>query len=85
MGGRYATLANIPGKTPPPPLRHGAATEFIRNNNNLEALRDMLGHADLATTSRYLHLNDDDIANAIDNIHNDNDNDDSDLGDDLAA
>jgi site-specific recombinase XerC len=44
----------------------------------------MLGHADLATTSRYLHLDDDDLADAIDSIHNDTDAD-LDLDEDLAA
>jgi len=66
---RYATKAGIPGRHHPHRIRHGVATEFVRGERDLETLRQMLGHSDLSTTSRYLHLNNEDVANAVDHLH----------------
>lgn len=35
-------------------LRHTAASDVLERSNNLQAVQEMLGHADLATTSIYL-------------------------------
>jgi integrase/recombinase XerC len=42
----------------PHALRHAGATAAYRNTGDLRAVQDMLGHASLATTQRYLHLED---------------------------
>lgn len=42
----------------PHALRHAGATAAYRTTGNLRAVQDMLGHASLATTQRYLHLDD---------------------------
>lgn len=42
----------------PHALRHAGATAAYRSTGNLRAVQDMLGHASLATTQRYLHLDD---------------------------
>jgi site-specific recombinase XerD len=42
----------------PHSLRHAAATAAYRATGDLRAVQDMLGHASLATTQRYLHLDD---------------------------
>lgn len=42
----------------PHALRHAGATAAYNATGDLEGVRDMLGHASLATTQRYLHLND---------------------------
>jgi integrase len=36
-------------------LRHAFGTHLVQLGANIEAVREMMGHADLATTSRYLH------------------------------
>ncbi|WP_218123564.1 tyrosine-type recombinase/integrase [Microbacterium sp. ru370.1] len=40
----------------PHSLRHACATQAYRETGDLRAVQDMLGHASLATTQRYLHL-----------------------------
>lgn len=43
----------------PHSLRHAGATAAYNSTRNLRAVQEMLGHASLATTQRYLHLDDD--------------------------
>lgn len=40
----------------PHSLRHAGATAAYRATNDLRGVQDMLGHASMATTQRYLHL-----------------------------
>lgn len=40
----------------PHSLRHAGATAAYRTTRNLRAVQEMLGHASLATTERYLHI-----------------------------
>lgn len=57
----YANRAGISKRTYPHLLRHTHATEAARNGARLHALRDEMGHANVATTSRYLHANRSDL------------------------
>ena len=41
--------------------RHTFATNFLRKGGDLETLRMLLGHTNLKTTQKYLHLNQQDI------------------------
>jgi len=41
--------------------RHTFATNFLNRGGNLETLRLLLGHANLKTTQKYLHLSKGDI------------------------
>jgi integrase len=46
-------------------LRHAFGTHLVQLGANIEAVREMMGHADLATTSRYLHATSNDKVHAI--------------------
>ena len=46
-------------------FRHTGAMRYLRNGLTLDALRDLLGHASIETTSRYLRLSQDDLAAAV--------------------
>lgn len=48
--------------------RHTFATKFARSNGNMEALRQILGHDNLKTTQKYLHLNKKDIMKAYNDV-----------------
>ena len=42
-------------------LRHTFGTEYIKNQGNVFALKDIMGHESLATTLKYVHLNPSDL------------------------
>jgi integrase/recombinase XerC len=46
-------------------LRHSAATHMIEAGVPLSNVRDLLGHSNIATTSRYLHSTPDGLAGAV--------------------
>lgn len=45
-------------------LRHSAASLMVLNNAPISAVQRILGHADLKTTSRYLHVKNEDLHQA---------------------
>jgi len=66
---RYAEQAGLPvgghdGVTPHV-LRHTYATRLIRRRVPLEAVRRLLGHADISTTQRYLHVTDPELEEMV--------------------
>lgn len=50
--------------------RHTFATNFLRKGGDLETLRMLLGHTNLKTTQKYLHLNQQDIRKTYQAIMN---------------
>jgi len=67
---RDAKLGDLPGfgKLRIHDLRHLCGTFLVMNGVDLETVRDILGHKDLSTTQRYLHMVDEHKKKAISRI-----------------
>ena len=46
--------------------RHSYATSLVRRGEDIHVVQRLMGHSNIATTSRYLHLSDADLLEAID-------------------
>ena len=61
--------ANLPKeKCHPHTLRHTFATTLLGNGENLQTIRMLMNHKNIATTARYLHSQDEQLSNAVNNI-----------------
>jgi hypothetical protein len=72
MVGRYARKARVPKPTKngdkpinPHVLRHSYATRLIERGVPIHDVQAALGHSSLATTQRYLHVNDEKLADRL--------------------
>jgi len=62
---RYVEKAGLPEWTTTHVLRHSFATDFLNRGGNIRTLQIILGHSSLATTEKYLHVTDQDVAVAM--------------------
>ncbi len=58
--------AGVAGRHFPHRWRHTYATSLVRRGEDIHVVQRLMGHSNIATTSRYLHLSDADLLEAID-------------------
>lgn len=62
---KHALTAKIPKKVTPHVLRHTFATHLIRRGENLVVVKELLGHRQLTSTQRYIHMTAQDMREAM--------------------
>jgi len=60
------TSAGVTGRHFPHRWRHSYATSLVRRGEDIHVVQRLMGHSNITTTTRYLHLQDADLLAAID-------------------
>jgi integrase/recombinase XerC len=66
---RWARRAGLPVHVHPHMLRHSFATHVLESSGDLRAVQELLGHANIATTQVYTHLDFQHLAKVYDQAH----------------
>ncbi|MBI3524544.1 MAG: tyrosine-type recombinase/integrase, partial [Betaproteobacteria bacterium] len=66
---RWAQRQGLGLKVHPHMLRHSFATHMLQSSGDLRAVQEMLGHASIATTQVYTHLDFQHLAKVYDAAH----------------
>ena len=67
--GRHALRAGLPRHVHPHMLRHSFASHVLQSSGDLRAVQEMLGHASIASTQVYTHLDFQLLAKVYDAAH----------------
>ncbi|MBT8049461.1 MAG: tyrosine recombinase XerC [Xanthomonadales bacterium] len=65
----WARRQGLPQQVYPHLLRHSFASHMLESSGDLRAVQELLGHADIATTQVYTHLNFQHLASVYDKAH----------------
>jgi integrase/recombinase XerC len=65
----WAQRQGLPNHLHPHLLRHSFASHLLESSGDLRAVQEMLGHADIATTQIYTHIDFQQLANVYDRAH----------------
>ena len=66
---RWAAAAGLPVDVHPHMLRHSFASHLLQSSGDLRAVQEMLGHASIASTQVYTHLDFQHLAKVYDAAH----------------
>jgi len=66
---RQAGVRELGQHLHPHMLRHSFASHMLESSQDLRAVQELLGHADIATTQIYTHLDFQHLANVYDQAH----------------
>jgi integrase/recombinase XerC len=67
--GRWARLQGLPVHVHPHLFRHSFASHLLESSQDLRGVQELLGHADIATTQVYTHLDFQHLARIYDQAH----------------
>jgi len=65
----YARQAGLEEMVTPHTLRHSFATHLLAGGADLRSIQEMLGHADIATTETYTHVDEDHLSRVFREFH----------------
>ena len=66
---KWCALLGISGRVHPHTLRHSFASHLLESSQDLRAVQELLGHADISTTQIYTHLDFQHLADVYDKAH----------------
>jgi len=66
---QWGATRGLPARLHPHMLRHSCASHVLESSGDLRAVQELLGHADIATTQIYTHLDFQHLAKVYDNAH----------------
>ena len=66
---RWCTTKDVPENLHPHMLRHCFASHLLESSQDLRAVQELLGHANISTTQIYTHLNFQHLADVYDKTH----------------